>query len=132
MIFNAADVTNRRVAVVAAGCISPLGIGLDEIRDSLLAARDCVSLVDQFDVQRCRCKTAAQVPQQGLKSIAKSRDTTRLHPASLMMIGALDEALNQDGAFRPELTVIGTTSGGMSFGQQYYRALSEHSDVRRA
>src|SRR5262249_27146848 len=32
----------------------------------------------------------------------------------------------------PELTVIGTTSGGMSFGEDYYRALHRHRTLRRA
>ena len=40
-----------------------------------------------------------------------------------MMIGALAELLEQAPDFRPELTVVGTTSGGMSFGEHYYRAL---------
>jgi 3-oxoacyl-[acyl-carrier-protein] synthase II len=44
-----------------------------------------------------------------------------------MMIRALGEALQQDDQFVPELTVIGTTSGGMSFGEAYYRAMSSHS-----
>ena len=40
-----------------------------------------------------------------------------------MMILALKEALDRAGDFRPELTVVGTTSGGMTFGEQYYRDL---------
>ena len=40
-----------------------------------------------------------------------------------MMIAALAELLEQAPDFRPELTVVGTTSGGMSFGENYYRAL---------
>ena len=55
-------------------------------------------------------------------TIAKSR---RLHRASRMMIAALAELLEQAPDFRPELTVVGTTSGGMSFGEQYYRALQQ-------
>lgn len=38
------------------------------------------------------------------------------------MIAAAREALAQDAGFVPELAVIGTTSGGMSFGEQYFRA----------
>ena len=51
------------------------------------------------------------------------RKSRRLHRASRMMIGALAELLEQAPDFRPELTVVGTTSGGMSFGERYYRAL---------
>ena len=41
MTFNATNVTNKRVAVVAAGVISPLGIGLDATLQSLRTAVDC-------------------------------------------------------------------------------------------
>jgi 3-oxoacyl-[acyl-carrier-protein] synthase II len=40
-----------------------------------------------------------------------------------MMILALGEALAQAPGFQPELSVVGTTSGGMSFGEEYYRGL---------
>ena len=40
MTFNVGDVTNRRVAVVAAGTVSPLGLGLTETLESLRLARD--------------------------------------------------------------------------------------------
>jgi 3-oxoacyl-[acyl-carrier-protein] synthase II len=50
-----------------------------------------------------------------------------------MMILALKEALEQAGDFQPELTVVGTTSGGMTFGEQYYRDLkSGRSPSRQA
>jgi 3-oxoacyl-[acyl-carrier-protein] synthase II len=49
-----------------------------------------------------------------------------------MLISALAEALSQDRQFRPELTVIGTTSGGMSFGEDYYRSLHRNRDMRHA
>jgi 3-oxoacyl-[acyl-carrier-protein] synthase II len=41
-----------------------------------------------------------------------------------MMILTLGEALSQAPGFVPELTVVGTTSGGMTFGEQYYRGLT--------
>ena len=132
MTFNASNVTNKRVAVVAAGIVSPLGIGLVETLQSLRTGRDCVTPVSRFDVSRCRCKTAAQVPEEGVKPLKTTARDDRLHRASHMMIRALAEALEQDRKFRPELGVIGTTSGGMSFGEQYYRALSNHRDLREA
>jgi 3-oxoacyl-[acyl-carrier-protein] synthase II len=44
----------------------------------------------------------------------------------------MEELLAQDRQFTPELAVIGTTSGGMSFGENYYRALQRHDDLRRS
>ena len=56
----------------------------------------------------------------------------RAHRATRMMMTALEELSQQDGSFKPELTVIGTTSGGMSFGEDYYRALHRHRGLRHS
>jgi len=122
-----------RVAVVGAGVVSPLGFGLSETFDSLRKARDCVTRVGRFSVAGCRCKTAGQVPDERLLSKRhEGARARRLHRASHMMIQALGEALEQEPQFKPELTVIGTTSGGMSYGEDYYRSLDRHGSLRHA
>ena len=122
-----------RVAVVGAGVVSPLGFGLSETFDSLREARDCVTRVGRFSVAGCRCKTAGQVPDERLLSKRhEGGRARRLHRASHMMIQALGEALEQEPQFKPELTVIGTTSGGMSYGEDYYRSLDRHGSLRHA
>src|SRR5947209_12216673 len=120
-----------RVAVVAAGVVSPLGFGLDETAESLRLARNCVTPVERFSVEQCRCKTAAQIPDDRLRDAAGAdRKRPRLHRAAQMTIAALREALEQLPGFRPELTVVGTTSGGMTFGEEYYRALHSRTSLR--
>src|SRR6266513_4695717 len=122
---------NARVAVVAAGVVSPLGFGLSETLDSLREARDCVTRVTRFSVAECRCKTAGQVADERLlKDQPEAGRARRLHRASSMMIYALRETLAQEPQFKPELTVIGTTSGGMSYGEDYYRSLYRHGSLR--
>ena len=49
-----------------------------------------------------------------------------------MMIQALNELLTQQPKFKPELTVIGTTSGGMSYGEDYYRSVHQDGKLRHA
>jgi 3-oxoacyl-[acyl-carrier-protein] synthase II len=49
-----------------------------------------------------------------------------------MMIHALQEIVMQQPEFEPALTVIGTTSGGMSYGERYYRSLKRAGDLRHA
>ena len=116
-----------RVAVVGAGIVSPLGLGLGATLASLREGKDCVTPVTSFAVDRCRCKTAGQISDAGLAEANRSqRHPERLHRVAQMMILALKEALTQANGFRPELTVMGTTSGGMTFGEQYYRDLQAH------
>jgi 3-oxoacyl-[acyl-carrier-protein] synthase II len=49
-----------------------------------------------------------------------------------MMIEAMQELVTQQPEFEPELTVVGTTSGGMSYGERYYRSLRQPGDLRHA
>jgi 3-oxoacyl-[acyl-carrier-protein] synthase II len=114
-----------RVAVVGAGIVSPLGFGLVETFGALRDAKDCVTPVTMFPVDRTRCKTAGQVEDERLAAADEhfASHPERLHRVARMMILALKEALDQAGDFQPELTVVGTTSGGMTFGEQYYRGL---------
>jgi 3-oxoacyl-[acyl-carrier-protein] synthase II len=73
------------------------------------------------------------VPDEFLRGVrARGRRIQRLHRASHMMIAALEEALEHNGEFKPELTVIGTTSGGMSYGENYYRSLHRHDTARHS
>jgi 3-oxoacyl-[acyl-carrier-protein] synthase II len=121
-----------RVAVVAAGIVSPLGFGMAETFASLQEGRDCVTPVNSFAVDRCRCQTAGQVSDLRLAEANEAhRHPERLHRVARMMILALKEALAQAGGFRPELTVMGTTSGGMTFGEQYYRELKGNQTPAR-
>jgi 3-oxoacyl-[acyl-carrier-protein] synthase II len=132
--LDAQIVNNKRVAVVAAGVVSPLGAGLTQTLQSLRDSRDCVTPVTRFSVEHCRCKTAGQVEDESLAAAAHlhGRQTERLHRASHMMIAALGEVLAQDSQFTPQLTVVGTTSGGMSFGEQYYRSLYHQAPLKQA
>ncbi|MDP9253343.1 MAG: beta-ketoacyl-[acyl-carrier-protein] synthase family protein [Verrucomicrobiota bacterium] len=123
----------NRVAVIAAGIVSPLGFGLGETAESLRAGRDCITHVTRFSVAQCRCQTAGQIPDDRLFNCSgqQFRRPERLHRVSRMMICALEEALAQAPQFQPELTVVGTTSGGMSFGEEYYRSLYSQRRSRR-
>src|SRR5437879_5344898 len=130
---NPNEKVSARVAVVAAGVVSPLGVGLAETLESLRKARDCMSPVTRFSVAQCRCKTAGQVPDDRLLAGPdEGRRSRRLHRSSHMMIQALKEVLTQEPQFEPELTVIGTTSGGMSYGERYYRSLCQAEELRHA
>src|SRR5205809_3111402 len=122
-----------RVAVVAAGVVSPLGFGLSETLDSLREARDCITRVTRFSVAECRCKTAGHVSDERLLDGRPDANRTQsLHRTAHMMIQAFGDAVTQGSEFKPELTIIGTTSGGMSNGENYYRSLHRHGNLRHS
>lgn len=107
----------HRVAVTAIGVVSPLGADAKGNEVGLRTARDAVTPVTAFDVSKCRAKMAGQVDDGWLPIVEH-----RWHRASRFTSAALRELQRGDGAFTPELAVIGTTSGGMSFGERYHRA----------
>jgi 3-oxoacyl-[acyl-carrier-protein] synthase II len=90
--------------------------------------------VQSFPVEDCHCKTAGQIEDARLLEAVKGKGHPRhpLHRASHMVIAALDQAMMSDPEFRPETAIFGTTSGGMSFGEQYYRALQAKRALRCA
>src|SRR6202040_1669779 len=106
-IMESEDQNPRRVAIVAAGIVSPLGFGLTETLRSLQQARDCVTPVTAFSVEKTRCKTAAQIDDGRLLSNAKrNRRDRRLHRASYMVMTALAELLERTHEFEPEIAIV--------------------------
>jgi len=100
------------------GVVSPLGVDAAENLASLREGRDAVTPVTAFDVSKCRAKTAGQVRAEWSFPGADPR----WHRASHFSAAAMGEVQSGDAAFVPEIAVIGTTSGGMSFGERYHRA----------
>jgi 3-oxoacyl-[acyl-carrier-protein] synthase II len=113
-----------RVLVTGLGIVSPLGPDARSNLKSLLDAKDTVARVQTFDVSRTRCKTAGQIPDDWLEdAFSKRRVSSRLHRSARMVAMALREAKESARNASPELLIVGTSSGGMSFGEAYYRRL---------
>ena len=129
--MNPSNPNRHRVAIVAGGVVSPLGFGFAETLASLRQGRDCVTPVTAFPVDKTRCKTAGQIDDERLLGTARcNRRERRLHRASHMVIAAMAELLDNAPAFSPEIAIVGTTSGGMSFGENFYRTLDSSEGVR--
>jgi len=123
-----------RIVVTACGLISPLGFGLAENQAALFDnPRSAIGPVTLFDAGKNRCQIAAEIDHARLREIiAGKRQSRRLHRASSMMIGAATELAEADPGFEPDLTVIGTTSGGMSFGEAFFQRLRQSGSLRGA
>src|SRR5580692_9576938 len=112
----------HRVFVTRLGVISPLGSGSSANLRSLVEGKDSVTLVGSFDVTETRCQTAGQIPDEWLKeALPVGRVPGRLHRGAKMAALALREACENAKGAQPELMVVGTTGGGMSYGEIFYR-----------
>jgi 3-oxoacyl-[acyl-carrier-protein] synthase II len=109
------------VVVTGAGIVTALGTGWKRNAEGFRAGRTAFRPVTLFDVSRQRVKMAAEVdlPPMGLMPPNEGR----LDRASMMLLLAAREAWQQAG-WEPcdnVPLVLGTTAGGMSLGEAYFR-----------
>lgn len=126
MLFPFPDSTSpARVVVTGAGVITALGLGWEANAEGFRVGRVAIRPVTLFDVQRQRVKTAAEADvSPALPSTRLGRrQIARLDRAAKLLLLAAHEAWRQSGWEASEQLpiVLGTTSGGMSQGEAYYR-----------
>lgn len=105
------------------GCLSAIGTGLEETTASLRESRSGIAPVRLFDVKGAHSQTAGQVTEQ-MSSLAAEIHTParRWGRGAQMVLIAFAEALRNRPDFSPDFVVMGTTSGGMDFGEQFMKA----------
>jgi 3-oxoacyl-[acyl-carrier-protein] synthase II len=111
--------------VTGAGIITALGTGWKANAAGFRSGQTAFRPVSLFDVSRQRVKTAAEVslPAQLPASALEGRHLRRMDRAAQLLFVAAHEAWHQAGWEPGESVpvVLGTTSGGMSLGEMYYR-----------
>lgn len=114
-----------RVVVTGAGIVTALGVGWQTNVLGFRSGRTAFCPVTVFDVSRQRVKIAAQVqlPNALPTSKLSARQAARLDRAGQMLLWAVSEAW-QECSWEPSENlplVLGTTAGGMSLGECYFR-----------
>ncbi len=116
-----------RVVITGAGVVTALGMGWEANARGFQTGTVAFGPVTLFDVSRQRTGRAAEVrlPAQLPSTGLSARQEARMERAGRMLLWAASEAWGQagwksDGARIP--LVLGTTSGGMTLGQEFLRA----------
>src|SRR5215472_3212422 len=116
---------SARVVVTGAGIATALGMGWKVNADGFRAGRTAFRPVSLFDVSRQRAKTAAEMdlPASLPPTRLGNRQVARLDRAGKMLLLAAYEAWQQSRWESAENIplVLGTTGGGMLFGEEYFR-----------
>ena len=124
-----------RVVITGAGIVTALGLDWKSNAEGFRSGRTAFRPVTLFDVSRQRVKTAAEVdlPASLPPTRLSGRQTARLDRASKLLLLAAHEAWTQSGWDASENLplVLGTTSGGMSAGEAYYRQATQTPERHR-
>jgi 3-oxoacyl-[acyl-carrier-protein] synthase II len=124
-----------RIVVTGAGIITALGWGWKTNAAGFRAGQSAMRPVTLFDVSRQRVKTAAEVTLPELPATRlQPRHIQRMERAAKLLLLAAHEAWQQAGWTPSENLpfVLGTTSGGMSLGEDYFRqAIATPHSYRR-
>ena len=127
MLFPPPQISNlpARVVITGAGIVTALGRGWRVNADGFRSGRAAFRPVTLFDVSRQRSKIAAEIdlPDTLPATSLSEKTARRLGRAARLLLLAAHEAWSQagwtPGAQLP--IVLGTTSGGMAFGEAYLR-----------
>ena len=114
-----------RVVITGAGIVTALGAGWKKNAAGFREGRNAIRPVTLFDTSRQRVKVAAEVdlPDELPPTQLTQRHLRRMDRAGKLLLLATAEAWLQSGWEPSEKLpiVLGTTSGGMTLGQAYYR-----------
>jgi 3-oxoacyl-[acyl-carrier-protein] synthase II len=118
------------VVITGAGIVTALGLDWGSNAEGFRLGRTAFRPVSLFDASRQRVKLAAEIEHTPIPPATRliAREEKRLSRAARLLLSAAHQAWEQARweASDDLPVVLGTTSGGMSLGEQYYRqALSE-------
>jgi len=129
------SIETPRVVVTGAGIVTALGLGWKLNAEGFRAGRRAFQPVTLFDVSRQRVKIAAEValPKIFPASRLSRRQLGRLDRAGKMLLLAALEARQQAGWETAEILplVLGTTAGGMTLGEAYFRQALQQPQRQR-
>ena len=97
--------SNEPVVITGMGCVSPYGLGVDLLWESLVAGKDAIHPIERFDAAESRVKVAGMVPEATLAAMDFPEDPS-LATADLGLrysAWAVREALGAAGLTQSDL-----------------------------
>ncbi|MBC7262655.1 MAG: beta-ketoacyl-[acyl-carrier-protein] synthase II, partial [Chloroflexi bacterium] len=103
----------NRVVITGMGAITPLGIGIEETWNALLAGRSGIKRITRFDVSNFPTQFAGEVPNFDPRDYMDFREAKRTGRFTQLAVVATQEAI-RDAAL--DLSQVDTTRVGLEIG----------------
>ncbi len=123
----------RRVVVTGIGAVTPIGLTVDELWDSMKVAKCGVTPLENFPLEDLKILIAAQIknfdPKARLRHFQRDKLVMHADRYSWFAAAAADEAVKQSGLEFPianpfrAACIIGSGAGGLVTYENSYRAL---------
>src|SRR4026208_289773 len=119
----------RRVVITGIGCVTPLGLGREELWRALVSGNSGVRRIESFDPSSSPVQIAAEVPSFDWQSQLNPKDRKHVARTVPLALAAAREALEDAKLFPNDLTLperraigveLGTGGGGLAFTEQQY------------
>jgi 3-oxoacyl-[acyl-carrier-protein] synthase II len=126
----------RRVVVTGLGCVTPIGVGWKSYWDALLAGKNGVRLITQFDTTEFPAKIAAEVDDSTFAEYIEKKDSRRMSRFTQFGIISSKMAVEDSGLdlekIDPERfgVIIGSGIGGMDTLEEQHKVLLERGPKR--
>jgi 3-oxoacyl-[acyl-carrier-protein] synthase II len=127
----------RRIAVTGMGVITPTGIGIPAMWESLSAGRSGISAIEHFDVSAYSTRFAGSVKDFDYSAIIDKKDARRMSRFQQFAVVCADEAMRDAGLeeVSEELApragcIVGSGIGGLDLMEQQKEVLLERGPSR--
>ncbi len=126
----------KRVVITGLGCVSPLGLNVDETWSALLVGKSGAGPITHFDASKHKTKFAAEVKGFDAMALFGAREARRMDRFVQFAVAAAQESLTQAGLKIDESNrdrvgiLIGTGIGGIGTMMDTYDVLKERGPER--
>ena len=126
----------KRVVITGLGCISPLGLNVQDTWTALLAGKSGAGPITHFDASRHKTRFAAEVKGFDATTLFGAREARKMDRFAQFAVGAAIEAIADAGLMIDEKNrdrigvIIGTGIGGISTMMENYSVMLERGPER--
>ena len=126
----------RRVVITGLGVVTPLGVGVDDTWQALLAGKSGIGPITRFDASGYACRIAAEVKDFDPADHLEKKEIKKMDTFIQYAVAASQEAVDDAGlTIAPETAdrvgvYIGAGIGGLPAIEQYHKVLQDKGPGR--